>query len=93
MEVENGTPYVYLNGTSMASPHATGVAALIAGQHPGWGPGAVRAALLRTATPLGCPAGWQPLFPGDERLRCYGGSNGWTSFFGRGLLDAARATS
>ena len=91
--VDHGATYVYLNGTSMAAPHATGVAALIAGQHPDWGPGALRAALLRTATPMSCPVGWQPLSPTDERLRCYGGADGFTSFFGHGLVDAGRATS
>jgi subtilisin family serine protease len=90
--VDHGATYVYLNGTSMAAPHAVGVAALIAGQHPGWGPGAIKAALQRTATPLACPVDWQPLGPDDERFRCYGGG-GMTSFFGHGLVDAARATS
>ena len=90
--VDQGSTYIYLNGTSMASPHAAGVAALIVGQHPGWGPDAVRAALMRTATPLACPTNWQPLDPTDERLRCYGGSDGWTSFFGHGLVSAAAAS-
>jgi hypothetical protein len=28
----------------------------------------------------------------DERLRCYGGSDGHTSFFGHGLVNADTAT-
>ncbi|HKX67914.1 MAG TPA: S8 family serine peptidase [Intrasporangium sp.] len=89
--IDQGAGFVYLNGTSMAAPHATGVAALIVGQHPGWGPSAVRAALMRGATPLACPVDWEPLSPDDERLRCYGGSDGWTSFFGHGLVNARSA--
>jgi subtilisin family serine protease len=85
--------YIWINGTSMASPHAAGVAALVKQLHPGWGPSAVAAAVQRTATPMSCPAGWQPLGPTDERLRCYGGSDGHTSFFGSGLVDAGSATA
>jgi subtilisin family serine protease len=89
---EHGATYAYLNGTSMSSPHATGVAALIIQQHPDWSPGAVKAALERTAQHLDCPANWQPFGPGDERARCYGGG-GRTSFFGFGLVDALAAAS
>jgi hypothetical protein len=39
-----------------------------------------------------CPADWEPLFAGDERLRCYGGAAGHTSFFGAGMVDADAAT-
>ncbi|MDH4116176.1 MAG: S8 family serine peptidase [Acidimicrobiia bacterium] len=91
---DGGGAYVYLNGTSMSSPHAAGVAALIVERHPTWSPGAVEAALQRTAQDLPCPADWEPLNAGDERERCYGDSDGKTSFFGHGLVDAlAAATS
>jgi lantibiotic leader peptide-processing serine protease len=84
--------YIWINGTSMASPHVAGVAALVKQLHPGWGPSAIAAAITRSATPMSCPAGWQPLGPNDQRLRCYGGSDGHTSFFGAGLVNAAAAT-
>lgn len=86
--VDQGATYVYLNGTSMAAPHATGVAALVVDRHPGWGQAAVKAAVGREATPMSCPADWAPLNPSDTRFRCYGGSSGHTSFFGRGLVSA-----
>jgi subtilisin family serine protease len=89
---DGGARYIQLNGTSMASPHAAGVAALIAELHPGWSPGALSAAVQRTAAPLACPADWEPLFEGDLRTRCQGGEGGRNSFFGHGLVDADAAT-
>jgi subtilisin family serine protease len=76
----------------MAAPHATGVAALVKQLHPGWSPSAVAAAVKRTATPMACPPDWEPLSEDDERTRCKGGSDGHTSFFGSGLVDAGAAT-
>jgi subtilisin family serine protease len=84
--------YAWINGTSMAAPHVTGVAALVMQLHPNWPPSAVAATLTRTATPMSCPPDWEPLGPNDERTRCTGGG-GRTSFFGAGLVDAAAATS
>jgi subtilisin family serine protease len=89
--VHHGARYIEINGTSMAAPHATGVAALIKQLHPGWGPSALSAAVQRATTPLACPADWEPLFDGDLRTTCQGGG-GRTSFFGHGLIDAGLAT-
>ena len=48
--VSGGGRYVWISGTSMASPHAAGVAALIRQVHPGMPQGAVAALLRSSAT-------------------------------------------
>lgn len=50
-----------LSGTSMASPHAAGVAALILSKNPGLTPDQVRAVLRTSGVDLGAP-GWDPMF-------------------------------
>ena len=86
-----GNRYVFFNGTSMSAPHAAGVAALVKEMHPNWSPGAVKAAVQRSAQHLDCPPDWEPLYEDDERERCYG-DGGRTSFFGHGLVDAEAAS-
>ena len=43
----NGKAAVYRSGTSMASPHAAGAAALVVARHHTWSPGKVKAQLLK----------------------------------------------
>ncbi|MEJ2359657.1 MAG: S8 family serine peptidase [Deinococcales bacterium] len=88
---EDGVGYAFLTGTSIATPHAAGVAALVRQAHSDWGSGAVVAAVRASATHLDCPADWEPLDASDERARCYG-HGGRTSFFGFGLVDAEAAS-
>ncbi|KAB2350733.1 S8 family serine peptidase [Actinomadura rudentiformis] len=46
-----GDRYVRASGTSMATPHVAGAAALIAQANPGWAPARLKAALMNTAKP------------------------------------------
>lgn len=84
--VSGGGRYVWISGTSMASPHVAGVAALIRGLHPNMPPGAVAAVIRLSATPLSCPVDW----PADDPRKCTGGK-GQTSFFGAGMVNAQGA--
>src|SRR5690606_19345696 len=46
-----GEPYLTLDGTSMATPHVAGAAAILRQQHPDWSPARVKAALMGSAAP------------------------------------------
>ena len=89
-----GAFYAWLNGTSMASPHAAGVAALIRAAYPGMPQGAVVAMLRQTATKMPCPTDHDPgvEFFGAPLQVCTGGV-GSNSFFGSGLVNALAAAT
>jgi subtilisin family serine protease len=89
-----GAYWAWLNGTSMAAPHAAGVAALIRSKHPGLDVGAVVAFLRQTATRMPCPAAIEPgvAFFDAPLQTCTGGPGG-NSFFGSGLVNALGAAT
>jgi subtilisin family serine protease len=77
-----GGGYKILDGTSMASPHVAGVAALLRSVDPKLNPEQIRARLAQQANDLACP----PAASGE----C-SGSAGNNSYYGEGLVDAAEA--
>jgi subtilisin family serine protease len=89
-----GAVYAWVQGTSMAAPHAAGVAALIRAAHPNMPEGAVQALLQNTAMPKDCPtpAEMDPLSGALGVQTCSGGP-GHTNFYGKGLVDALAAGS
>jgi len=92
----SGATYCYLQGTSMASPHVAGVAALIMSLGV-TSPGAVTAKLTGTADPMACPPdlsiyAFFPALDNGAPQVCQGGT-GYNSFNGHGQVNALTAVN
>lgn len=85
-----GGLYRSASGTSMSAPHAAGVAALIASTHPALRGDRLGRALTAQATPLPCPALYDPNGDGKPDAVCAPSPTGNT-FYGAGLPNAAAA--
>ena len=84
--------YESLCGTSMATPHVTGVAALLASEHPDATPQTITKMLTEQADPLPCPADYDLDDTGAQDAYCTG-YQPYNSFYGHGLVDALAAVS
>ncbi|MFD5076939.1 S8 family serine peptidase [Streptomyces sp. NPDC058371] len=82
--------YGYLQGTSMASPHAAGVAALLKSTHPWATPAQLQALLKAQADNPGCPASYDQDGDGTQDAVCKGGKR-VNGFYGFGIVNALRA--
>ena len=99
--------YQFLQGTSMAAPHATGVAALIVSQygkrdpkHPGTltlAPDKVEKVLTKTATPRACPnprtVSYVDVGRSPEFDATCEGDAKFNGFYGYGIVDAYGAVT
>src|SRR5215472_16563463 len=92
--IDGGNTYCYQQGTSMASPHAVGVAALLESA-TGMTGSALSAALLQVTNPIPCPSDTSaydffPAVDGGALQTCQGGA-GHNSWYGSGEIDALKA--
>jgi lantibiotic leader peptide-processing serine protease len=91
--------YLYLEGTSMATPHVTGLAALVESRYGPLSPGRVASLIAQTADSIACPdpatlALYAP-FPSvsnDAPQTCTGGA-GYNSWYGHGEVNALSAVT
>jgi hypothetical protein len=95
---EGGALYCYQQGTSMASPHVTGVVALLNSMGIR-NPGQVTAHIDNSADSIACPDAATlamyapfPALDGGAPQQCQGGT-GYNSWYGHGQVNALSAVS
>ncbi len=79
-------------GTSMATPHVSGVAALLAGKHPEASPPELTRMLTDQAESVPCPADYDLDDTGAQDAYCDGYAP-YNGFYGHGMVDAESAVS
>ncbi|MER5907994.1 S8 family serine peptidase [Streptomyces mirabilis] len=83
--------YGFLQGTSMATPHVAGVAALLKSKYPWASPAQLQALLKAEADNPGCPtAPYDGDGDGVVDATCVGGKH-VNGFYGAGIVNALRA--
>jgi subtilisin family serine protease len=85
-----GGTWGYMSGTSMATPHVVGVAALIKSTHPHATPAQVKQLLYRGADATPCTDPYDINGDGKIDAVCAGDRNG-NGFYGVGIADALNA--
>ncbi|MFJ4698797.1 MULTISPECIES: S8 family serine peptidase [unclassified Streptomyces] len=85
-----GGGYGYMAGTSMASPHVAGVAALIKSRHPHAPAALVKALLYAGADDTACGAAYDIDGDGEVDAVCEGGKKK-NGFYGEGVANALNA--
>ena len=85
-----GGGWGYKQGTSMASPHAAGVVALLRGTQTGLNAKQTISTLKRQANPLACPEFYDQDRDGVNDATCEGKKQG-SGYYGAGLVDAFKA--
>ncbi|KAL3688415.1 hypothetical protein R1sor_014724 [Riccia sorocarpa] len=74
--------YVAISGTSMATPHISGVVALLKAAHPTWTPSAIKSAIMTTA---------KPFDNSRDHIKNYRGQPAGAFSTGAGLVDPVAA--
>lgn len=82
--------YGYLQGTSMAAPHASAVAALLKSTHPWASPQQLQWLLKAQADKTACPESYDQDGDGKQDAVCEGGPR-VNGFYGFGIVNALKA--
>ncbi|XP_031379822.1 subtilisin-like protease SBT3.9 isoform X1 [Punica granatum] len=78
------TSFRFLSGTSMATPHISGIVALLKSLHPEWSPAAIKSAVITTARTTGLYG--EPLYAEGDPMKLADPFD-----FGGGIVDPNRA--